>query len=406
VERAQVTPEDIAGVERLLGALEGLAPCYLVGGAVRDLLLGTDSLDLDIAVEGDAELVAAELGARLGGTVRTHGRFGTATVEADGLRLDLAGTRRESYPQPGALPEVEPASLTEDLGRRDFTINAMALSLGAADLGTIHDPQGGRDDLEAGLVRVLHPRSFEDDPTRLLRAVRYAARLGFAIEPDTERLAREAISDGALGTVSGQRVRDELMDLLAEVEAPRAVELMGELGLAEALQSGLRADPELVASAKLAAAETGADPTLVALAALCRGSSDEIDAWVEGLGLEGAARDAVLRAARRGESLAGELRRDMPPSELHALLSPEPPETLALALAHGARAEPVLEFVSRLRGVRLEIDGADLLAAGVPESPALGRALEATLALKLDGAVTGRDEEMEAALELARGGEG
>jgi tRNA nucleotidyltransferase (CCA-adding enzyme) len=394
---------ELGGMDRLLPALEGLAPCYLVGGAVRDLLLGAESVDLDIAVEGDAESVAGELAERLGGKVRTHGRFGTATVDAPGLQVDLAGTRRESYPRPGALPEVEPASLAEDLGRRDFTINAMALAISEDEMGELHDPHGGRDDLAAGIVRVLHPRSFEDDPTRLLRAVRYAARLDFAIEPETERLASAAITEDALRAVSGQRVRDELIDLLAEAEAPRGVELMRQLGLDLALQGELRADGELVASAKLAAAETGADPALVALAALCGDASEEMAGWVDRLGLDASSRDAVLRAARRGEVLVGELRRDLRPSELHALLAPEPPEALALALALGARAEPVLEFVSRLRGVRLEIDGSDLRAEGVPESPALGRALEATLARKLDGEVAGREDELRTALALARG---
>lgn len=394
--------QDLRGMERLLPALDGLGRCYLVGGGVRDLLLGEESVDIDVAVEGDVESLARQLAARLRGEARTHERFGTATVQAPGLQVDLAATRREAYPRPGVLPAVGPADLAEDLGRRDFTINAMALGLSKDELGELHDPHRGSEDLAAGLVRVLHPRSFEDDPTRLLRMVRYAARLGFAIEPETERLAREAIAGGALRTVSGPRVRDELIDLLAEAEAPRGIELMRELGLDEALQAGLRADPDLLASAKLAAAETGAGPTLVALAALCVDMSDGMGAWVEGLGLEASARNVVLRAARRGAGLVDELRRDLRPSELHALLSKEPSEALALALALGARAEPVLEFVSRLSGVRLEIDGGDLLAAGVPESPVLGRALEATLARKLDGEVSGRDEELRTALALAR----
>lgn len=391
----------LPGMERVLPALDGLAPCYLVGGGVRDLLLGARSVDLDIAVEGDAEAVARALAARLGGEVRAHERFGTATVQANGLQVDLAGTRREAYPEPGALPEVEPAGLGEDLGRRDFTVNALALELATDELGAVHDPHGGREDIAAGLIRVLHPRSFADDPTRLLRAVRYAARLGFSLEHETERLARAAVDSGVLTTVSGSRVRDELLDLLGEAEAPAAIELVRALGLDLALHPALRADPELVASAKLGAAETGADPSLTALAALCSAEPDVLEEWVDRLGLPAAARDAALRAARRAPELTAELSVDMRPSLLHALLTPEPPEALALALALLAPAEPVLEFVSRLRGVRLEITGADLLAAGVPESPALGRALERTLARKLDGEIDGRDAELRAALELA-----
>jgi len=391
----------LPGMDRLLPALAGLDPCFLVGGAVRDLLLGAESVDVDIAVEGDAEAVARQLAARLGGEVRAHERFGTATVKARGLAVDLAGTRRETYPSPGALPEVEPAGLAEDLGRRDFTINAIALGLTGDQLGTVHDPHGGRDDLIAELVRVLHPNSFADDPTRLLRAVRYSARLGFALEPETERVGRAAVAAGAVSTVSGPRVRDELIDLLAESAAPRAVELMRDLELDLAVHPALRADPDLVASAKLGAAETGADPALAALAGLCAGAPEELEQWLDRLGLTAGERDAVLRAARRAPALAEELRAPMRPSQLHMLLAPEPPEALALALALRAPAEPVLEFVSRLRPLRLEITGADLLAAGVPESPALGRALEQTLARKLDGELDGREDELRTALELA-----
>jgi tRNA nucleotidyltransferase (CCA-adding enzyme) len=396
----------LPGMDRVLPVLEGdREPCYLVGGAVRDLLLGAEAVDLDIAVEGDAETVARRLAAGVGGDVRVHDRFGTATVTAAGLTVDLARTRRESYAAPGALPDVEPAGLDEDLGRRDFTINAMALGLGRDELGTVRDPHDGRHDLAAGRVRALHAGSFVDDPTRLLRAVRYAARLGFALDQATESLARAAAAAGTLATVSGPRIRDELIDVLAEHEAPRAIELLAELGLDGALHPTLHADPELVASAKLAAAETGASPVLAALAALCvKLAADEGPGdWVDRLGLLADRRDAVLRAARRAPALAQGLRGDLQPSGLHALLSPEPPEALALALALGAPAEPVLEFVARLRPMRLEITGADLLAAGVSESPALGRALELTFARKLDGELDGRDDELRTAIELARG---
>jgi len=390
------------GMESLLPALDGLGPCFLVGGAVRDLLLGAESVDLDIAVEGDAEEVARRLADRLGGEVRAHGRFGTATVRAGMLQVDLAGTRRESYSAPGALPDVEPATLDEDLGRRDFTINAMALSLSEEELGAIRDPHSGRDDLDARVVRVLHTRSFVDDPTRLLRAVRYATRFDFALDHETERLAREAVRAGAIGTVSGPRIRDELIDLLTESGAPEAAESLQELRLDVALHPTLRADRDLIASAKLGAAETGADPALAALSALCSTAPDDLEQWIDRLDLGAEPRDRVLRAAYRGRALAEELREELRPSQLHALLEPEPPEALALALALQAPAAPVLDFVSRLRGVRLEITGADLLAAGVPESPALGSALELTLARKLDGELRGREEELRSALEIAR----
>jgi tRNA nucleotidyltransferase (CCA-adding enzyme) len=391
----------LPGMERLLEALDGLGECFLVGGAVRDLLLGTPLVDVDIAVESDAQAFARELVERRGGSARAYDRFGTATLDVDGIRVDLARARRETYASPAALPDVEPAALAEDLGRRDFTINAMALRIVDGVAGEIEDPYDGRGDLERRLIRTLHPASFVDDPTRLLRAVRYAARLGFVLEEATERQARAAIADGAPATVSGPRIRAELVELLAEDEAPRAVELLSDLGLDRALHPALRADPELVAAAKLGALEVGADPVLTALAALCVDGPGELEAWVDRLGVGAAARAVALRAAHRAPVLSEELRRDLRPSQLHALLAPEPSEALALALGLGAPAGPVLDFVARLSGVRLEIDGGDLLAAGVSESPAIGRALEATLARKLDGEVQGREQELRCALELA-----
>jgi tRNA nucleotidyltransferase (CCA-adding enzyme) len=393
----------LPGMERLLPALEGLPPAYLVGGAVRDLLRGARAVDLDIAVEGDARSVARALAERLGGEAREHERFGTATVRADELMFDLATTRTERYPEPGALPVVSAASLSDDLRRRDFTVNAMAVALGGDDLGHLYDPCGGLADLEGGTISIMHAGSFLDDPTRLLRAVRYETRLGFRMDEDTESAARAAIAEEAMSTVSGARVRDELMDLLAEPDVPVAIERMRELGLDRALDPALDPDPELVASASLGAAAIGADRALAALAALCASAPEELDLWLAGLQLDARDRDAVSRAARVAIRLARALReREHMPSELRTLLDGEPPEALALALALRAPSESVLRWVTELSRVRLEIGGGDLLAAGVPEGPSIGRALEETLRRKLDGLVRSRDDELATALEIAR----
>ena len=392
----------LPGMERLLGALEGLPPAYLVGGAVRDLLRGAGAVDIDIAVEGDARSVARALGDRLGGEVREHERFGTATVRAEELSFDLATTRTETYAQPGALPRVEPAPLHQDLRRRDFTVNAMAVGLSGDDLGHVYDPYGGLADLQAGVIRVLHDDSFLDDPTRILRAVRYEVRLGFQMDDATERAARRAVVEDALSTVSGARIRDELMDLLAEPELARGVERMRDLGISRALHPALEADPDLVASASLGAVAIGAGRALSALAALCARSPEDLDLWLADLGLEARQRDAVIRATRVAPRLAAELRaRDHTPSELRQLFAAEPPEALALALAMRAPSEPILRWVTDLRGVRLDITGSDLLAAGVPEGPAVGRGLEEALRQKLDGLVAGPDDELRVALEAA-----
>jgi len=402
--------DQLAAAARRLPALEGLLPelegsdaCYLVGGALRDLMRGVEPVDIDLAVEGDASELARRLAHALGGATGLHERFGTATlVLADGRVFDFASTRRERYERPGALPVVEPAPLVEDLARRDFTINATALGLAGPDRWVFADPHGGAADLELGLVRVLHERSFRDDPTRLLRALRYSARLGFVLEDDTARLFAQAVEAGAPRTVSPTRIGDELLDLLAEDEAPSAVALLAETGLAGALHPELVADPELVAAAKRGSLQTGASPALAALAAACGSAAGALEGFIDELGLPRGTREVVRRAAARGPGLARELDRDRSLAELHDLLAPEPAETLAVALAFGAPAGPVRRFADSLMTVGLEITGTDLIGAGVPQSPAIGRALEETLRRKLDGVVSGREQELALALELAR----
>src|SRR4051794_40146115 len=184
---------------RLLEAAAGHGGVHLVGGAVRDLLLGREPRELDVVVEGDVAPLARRLGA--GATV--HERFGTATVQSDGCRFDLAAARVETYARPGALPDVRPAGIDADLRRRDVTVNALALDLGSGELRAV---EHAREDLAAGRLRVLHDASFTDDPTRLWRIARYTARLGFALEERTAALAAAAVAAGAPGTRSRGRV--------------------------------------------------------------------------------------------------------------------------------------------------------------------------------------------------------
>jgi tRNA nucleotidyltransferase (CCA-adding enzyme) len=367
---AKIEPERLGerlaalpGIERLREAAAGI-PAYLVGGAVRDLLLGRERADMDVAVEGPV----GELARRLGGEVRTHERFATAAVRVDGLELDLAATRSETYARPGALPEVRPASLAADLARRDFTVNAMAVPL--ADDPKLIDPHRGLEDLQKGELRVLHPGSFVDDPTRALRAARYAARYDFALERETAELLRRA----DLSTVSRDRVEAELRKLAAEPEARRGFELLGEWRLLELEPGAL----ELVAAVgEVVAAEP----------------------WRQ----VASRADAVLAAALgRGVAEARELASAQPerPSEAVELARGRTGVELALARALGA--EWLDRYVAEWRHVRLEIDGNDLIAAGVAEGPAIGRGLGEALRAKLDGEIDGKREELHAALAAAR----
>jgi tRNA nucleotidyltransferase (CCA-adding enzyme) len=399
-ERIRALP----GMDRLLPALEGLPPAYLVGGAVRDLMLGIASPDLDIAVEADAHATARVLAERLGGVVREHDRFATATVYLDtSLWVDVAQTRTETYPTPGSLPVVKAAELADDMRRRDFTINAMAVALRGDELGHLHDPHGGRRDLDDRLVRVLHDQSFLDDPTRLIRAARYETRLGFHMDDHTERLARDAVEIGAMKTLTGTRLRDALFLLLAEHDAPSALKRLHDLGVDQALDPALEFDPTLAASAAIGAGEVGADRVLAVLAALISRDAEALDPWLESLGLEREQRERVRRAARDAAALVEGLRAvELSPSAIYALLRDEPAEALALALALGVGPEPILDWSTRLRFVRLDITGDDLIAAGIEPGPALGRALSETLRAKLDGEIDGRDEELRYALQVAR----
>jgi tRNA nucleotidyltransferase (CCA-adding enzyme) len=398
-ERLRAVP----GMETLLPALDGLPPVYLVGGAVRDLLRGERGVDVDVAVEGDGVLAAQEIARRVGGSTTRHERFGTASVATERLSVHVASTRTETYAEPGALPRVKWAPLTDDLARRDFGVNAMAIGLKGDELGRLHDPQGGLEDLREGVLRVLHEQSFVDDPTRLLRGARYAARLDYPFELETERLALAAVEDDALLTVSGSRIRQELLLALAETDPGKVVERLAGLGVPRALHPELDPDPELVASAELGALETDADRVLAGFAALVSSDPLSLGSWLERLQLPAPERDRIARAAGAAPRVVDALRlRDQrPPSQLARLLAGEPPETLALALAMGAPPAAILDWSRRLRHVRLEITGDDLVRAGVPESAAVGRALEGALARKLDGQISGREQELAAALEIA-----
>ncbi len=356
----------------LLAAL-GDGRAYLVGGSVRDLILGEGTgPDIDVAIDGDLEDVIDRLAAHREVEVDAqHRRFGTATVRIGEAAVDLTRTRRETYPQPGALPDVEPAPIGEDLRRRDFTINAMAVPLDAPE--ELIDPFGGLSDLDRRLVRILHDRSFADDPTRAIRAARYASRIGLEPEPATLELLR--LTD--LGAVSDERRDAELRRLAAEPSAARGFALLGEWGLIDV-------DPETVGLIEAIAERSGREPW-----------SREPAARTEAIAL------AVGRGS--GRERAERLARAQPerPSESVRLAAGHTAAELLLAAAAGSSW--VDDYAREWADVRLDIGGEDLIAAGIPEGPAIGAGLRGALERKLDGGLTGgREEELELALELAR----
>ena len=324
----------------------------------------------------------------------------------DGERVDVVTTRTEFYDAPGALPTVERAGLREDLFRRDFTINAMAASLGADDLGRLVDPHGGRDDLEARVLRVLHNLSFIDDPTRIFRGIRYEARHGFRFEDHSSRLLRGCIEMGLVGDLSSSRLRDELTALLEDSGAADGIRRLGELGADRAIHPHLRGDEHgaaLFSRAVELRDELGVDvPTWrIGIAALARElTSEEAYDWLERLAVRRRDAELVVGAIAVAPRIAERLGSDvLDPAQVVALADPFAPDAPLFALALDDRSE-LRDYFERLSDVRLEIGGEDLIALGLPESPRIGEILGEIRKRKLNGELDGREAELDAAREL------
>ncbi len=392
----------------LLALAERTPGLWIVGGMVRDVLLSRRPRELDVIVEGDAATVARELAAALGATVVEHAAFLTASVVDSGGRVlvDLATARREIYPVHGALPEVEASTLADDLLRRDFTINTIAVALRADVPDRVHSAPHAIDDLADGRLRVLHDDSFLEDPTRLLRLARYCARLSFDPEEHTRLLAGRAVSCGALGTLTGARLGAELRLLLREGEAVGALGELDRIGALNELHPRLCFDRALSASAlALLPRDARRDLLLVAALALPLSLSAaddpraELRAWLTRLEFTAADRDRALDAAAAVPRLVEELEAASRPSQVRAAVGGAPPEGVAIAGALGPRGA-AYEWLWRWRHVRLRITGDDLLAAGVPQGPEIGRRLERALDRRLDDDIPDeREAELAAALD-------
>jgi tRNA nucleotidyltransferase (CCA-adding enzyme) len=397
----------------------------LIGGAVRDLLLdpkGTPR-ELDVVVFEDSVGLAGLLAGRLSldrppgpdsPTPHVHDRFGTATVEWPGGRIDIAERRGERYTRPGALPEVHPGSVEEDLARRDFTVNTIAVALAGPHEGELHGVEDALDDLTARRLRVLHERSFRDDPTRLMRMARYRARLGFTIEPRTAQLAAEAIDTGALETVSPARIGAELRLTLAEPDPVAALESLEQLGVLSALHEAIALDAPL-ARAALGELPPDGRPDVLLLASLLRPghSFDSTDyqtrlrTLLDGWEFPGAEREHTVRSTILAPRIAERLRHTDAPSQIYEVAHGEPLEAVALAggiaaaAGHEEAADAARRWISELQEVGLRITGDDLLRAGIAPGPEIGRHLRRALMRKLDGEIAGEtaDAELRAALE-------
>ncbi len=394
------------------------APVLLVGGAVRDLLLRRPVKDVDFVVEGDAAALAQAWSLRQGGRLRTHKEFGTAVwICPNGRRWDFATARSEYYETPAALPTVAHAALSQDLYRRDFTINALALDLSPERFGEVLDLFGGVRDLKSGRIRVMHGLSFVEDPTRAFRAARFAVTLGFKLPAETEGLLASALKQGIFRNLSPKRVLSEVIQILACPSPVEGLRLLEKYGLLKVFWPALKLSPKVLE--RLGRVQKVLDffelnfpgepvdrPSLFILALVERLPNDDLNALRSRYPFRGPLNDllagyrSLIWRARQQLALeaknAGAVYRllhDKPLlCVLYLLTQVEKPEEQAL----------VRDFVARDRFLKLEITGRELKAAGLVPSEAFARALLETKAAKADGLVSGREAELAFALAQAR----
>jgi tRNA nucleotidyltransferase (CCA-adding enzyme) len=418
----RLLPKDIIALLKRIGRMSNSSgsAAFVVGGIVRDTILGKKNLDLDIVVEGEAIKLGHKLAKELGAAIVVHKKFGTCTLYTkERLKIDLATARREVYEKPAALPVVEFSSLKDDLVRRDFTINAMAVSINKESFGQLIDFFGGERDLARGRIRVLHDGSFLDDPTRIFRAVRFESRFSFTIDRRTEELILSALDASMFEKVEPQRIRDELILILKEPEPLKAVRRMAQLDELRFVHPDLKLDSDLE-RLSLRAREA------IASYEASRSRKRPLDAWIiylmalfddlsyntvssicsrfvfrgsdslRILSYKGRA-DGVLRSL---ESKAA-----MSPSRVYRFLEPFAFEVTVLMMAKASltASRPgsklaisrIKDFFGKYNGARSAIRGDDIKAMGLKPSRKFKAILRKVLYRKIDGKLRTRAEELE-----------
>jgi len=385
---------------------------YVVGGFVRDLILGRENLDVDVVIEGGDGIDFARAYARKKKLkVRSHKRFRTAVlIFPDGFKIDVATARLEYYESPGALPTVEQSSLKLDIYRRDFIINTLAVGLNPGGFGTLIDFFGGQRDIKEKKIRVLHNLSFIEDPTRAFRAVRFSVKFGFTIEPHTRNLIKKAVSLGVFSHLSGPRILEELRSILEEDTALKAIKGLKALNLLPLIHPGITLDSareafferarEAIGWHRLLYTGEGAEGWLILFLVLtdCLGEA-ELHEVVKRLSITG--RKTVETINSRGlflKTLKGLSRRcPLKNSDLYRMLHPLPIEGILYIMSRTGEEEVrkgLSTYITRLRGLSTDLGGADLKAMGLKQGPEIGRVLANLLARRLDGKITSREEEV------------
>lgn len=406
-------PKEIRGLIRLAGDIASCnnMPAYLVGGFVRDLILGVENLDLDIAVEGNGISFAEDFAARLQARLIRHRRFGTATIIIKpNLKVDIATARKEFYPQPACLPEVYCGSLKDDLARRDFSINAMAISITGKDLGRLIDKFGGRDDLIHKKIRILHGLSFIDDPTRILRAIRFEKRYDFRIESRTLKYLKEAVRLKILDEVQPQRLRDELILMLKEgrpLKQIRRIQQLVGFGFINPRLSASQKTYKLLGSIENQVSwfkreyfgRRQLDTWLIYFMGLIDFLNiNEIKSTLQKFVLCKGEGKRILTYKKVCDKLTHQLRQDrIKPSKIFRLLEPLSYEVILTIKAksrnHNVRRH-IEDFFEIYNGMRICISGDDLHSLGIAPGPAYQRIFSKVLTAKLEGLVRTKEEEL------------
>ena len=406
-------PKEIRGLIQLIGdaACEDNVRAYLVGGFVRDLILGVKNLDLDIVVEGDGIKFATFLAGILKAKLTTHKRFGTASILIDkSFKIDISSARKECYPQPGHLPVVLSGTLKDDLFRRDFSINAMAVSLACDDFGKLIDLFCGEDDLRNKRIRVLHNLSFKDDPTRILRAVRFETRYEFKIEPQTLKYLKEAVGLKLLEKVEPQRIRDDLILILKEKTVLKEIKRLHKLIGFSFITAGLRLDKRHLRFLEMAQKEIfwfkeeypirrHIQPWLVYFTCLISHLSvSDIKIVCRRLALRAGEERIILTFKQIRPGFVSRLNKKLvKPSVVFHLLEPLSYEAIILLKAKIRNRylhKKIEEFLLHYNGMRTHITGHDLNSLGIAPGPEYQKILGKVLDGRLDGLVKTKEEEL------------
>jgi len=387
---------------------------FLVGGVVRDLILKRKVFDLDIVVEGNAITFVNKLASLLKAQFRRHHSFGTATINFQGQRIDFATARIEEYSHRGALPKVSPASLAKDLLRRDFTINAMAISLNRVDYGELVDACNGLEDLKKGLIRVLHNRSFQDDPTRILRAIRFEQRFFFKIEPSTLKLIKEALKDKSLELVGPHRLRDEIILILKEPEPSSYIRRINELIGFSFIDAAIELDRSsflLLTRIKKTALyyekkfrkKRKLEVWLLYLAAiLIKLPTPRLNKFFDDFGFRKGER-AVVSSIAKSINKIKKLGKQTKASNIYRILLPYTLESILFFYAYHQNKslrKNIEHFLDRLVDVRLKIKGKDLKAMNLKPDILYNKTLKKTLYSKIDKGLRFKSQEAQEAKRI------